>query len=347
MMQTEPASSKGDAAPKENNGPQEDQEMEEPPKQSSGEKEKEEEDSSDGAQKKRKGDPLALLAKVSSTMEPPKSKKAAEAQESRGKAAGVVVTSPAKGAPNSPLQRRVRSSPIITPNSAPRAEKLMPPHARQGPPQEGPSSTLTPKPITPTGANYYGPPTHPPHPHPLYEEGRGGPPGYPPYGMPLRGNYPPGYDSRSGSWEQRASPVVVEDRNASFDSVDSAGSLRRHPDHYAQSRYYGEGSPPYPQQEAWHPDQQRSFPPPPRWGYEGPPPRYPLPQQQHRGPPYPPPPPQYYADERGYRRASPPPMMHGGYAPYSYVQQPSMEEKTVLRKKFSWKHYPEVCISNF
>lgn len=28
--------------------------------------------------------------------------------------------------------------------------------------------------------------------------------------------------------------------------------------------------------------------------------------------------------------------------PYTYVQQPHLEEKTVLRKKFSWKHYPEL-----
>lgn len=31
------------------------------------------------------------------------------------------------------------------------------------------------------------------------------------------------------------------------------------------------------------------------------------------------------------------------YAPYTYVQQPQLlEEKTILRKKFSWKHYPEL-----
>jgi hypothetical protein len=30
------------------------------------------------------------------------------------------------------------------------------------------------------------------------------------------------------------------------------------------------------------------------------------------------------------------------YAPYTYVQQPHLDEKTVLRKKFSWKHYPEL-----
>jgi hypothetical protein len=30
------------------------------------------------------------------------------------------------------------------------------------------------------------------------------------------------------------------------------------------------------------------------------------------------------------------------YAPYTYVQQPRVESKTVLRKKFSWKNYPEL-----
>ena len=37
-----------------------------------------------------------------------------------------------------------------------------------------------------------------------------------------------------------------------------------------------------------------------------------------------------------------PPMHHQSQAPYTYVQQPRLEEKTVLRKKFSWKHYPEL-----
>lgn len=40
------------------------------------------------------------------------------------------------------------------------------------------------------------------------------------------------------------------------------------------------------------------------------------------------------------RRDGPPSSM--AYAPYTYVQQPHLEEKTVLRKKFSWKHYPEL-----
>jgi hypothetical protein len=38
---------------------------------------------------------------------------------------------------------------------------------------------------------------------------------------------------------------------------------------------------------------------------------------------------------------------HSHYAPYTYVQQPRLEEKTVLRKKFSWKHYPEVSSTSF
>jgi hypothetical protein len=37
--------------------------------------------------------------------------------------------------------------------------------------------------------------------------------------------------------------------------------------------------------------------------------------------------------------------------PYTFVQQPRLENKTILRKKFSWKHYPEVrsfsgCVFN-
>jgi hypothetical protein len=137
---------------------------------------------------------------------------------------------------------------------------------------------------------------------------------------------------------------VVEERN-SFDSVESYGPPRyNYPPDYARSG--GNRYPPYPPppMEGWHPEQQRSGGTfgSPRWAYEQGPPRYgPPQQQQQRGPP-PPYPPQHYYDDRGgvspYQRPSPPP----GYAPYSYVQQPSLDEKTVLRKKFSWKHFPEV-----
>jgi hypothetical protein len=41
-----------------------------------------------------------------------------------------------------------------------------------------------------------------------------------------------------------------------------------------------------------------------------------------------------------------PPHMGGPPPPYPYGHPPRMEEKTILRKKFSWKHYPEVSRSN-
>lgn len=37
-----------------------------------------------------------------------------------------------------------------------------------------------------------------------------------------------------------------------------------------------------------------------------------------------------------------PPHMGGVMPPYTYIQHPNLEEKTMLRKKFSWKHFPEV-----
>lgn len=79
------------------------------------------------------------------------------------------------------------------------------------------------------------------------------------------------------------------------------------------SEYRGERGPPPP-----------SRPPPPRYGGNGyPPPANhvsPAPSYEETPPRYPPP----------------------TYSPYTYVQQPKLEEKTILRKKFSWKHYKEL-----
>lgn len=51
-------------------------------------------------------------------------------------------------------------------------------------------------------------------------------------------------------------------------------------------------------------------------------------------------------DHRAFGSPSRPPPHHEDnnphYAPYTYVQQPRLEDKTILRKKFSWKHYPEL-----
>ena len=141
-------------------------------------------------------------------------------------------------------------------------------------------------------------------------------------GMPPPPRGYPGYDSRANSWEQM-SPNVVENRN----SFDSDGSGSRCPPGY------------YPPPEgAWqHPPHESHY----RrgWGpYEVPP--------SNRGP-YPPPPPPsgYYEDYYGTAPphhlgpSQPPPP----YGPYTYVQQTTGDEKTVLRKKFSWKNFPEVC----
>ena len=200
---------------------------------------------------------------------------------------------------------------------------------------------VTPKPITPTGAAHY---HHGPPPHSAYDmpEGRSGGPPLPPShhhhhgyysGMPPRagnGAYPvSGYDSRGGSWEQQPSPNVVENRY-SFDS-DSSGSRSTLPGGAG-------GYPPYPPPlDPWHQDQQQRYPPPRGWsGYE----RGYAPPHHHR---YAHPHQQQYYDE--YYAVQPPPQRPAPSAytaPYTYVQQPSQEEKTVLRKKFSWKNFPEV-----
>ena len=108
----------------------------------------------------------------------------------------------------------------------------------------------------------------------------------------------------------------MEERS-SFDSVDSAGN-RYQPHPYHEQPYDAHYGSPY---DPW---QERG----PRWGgggYERGPPRGYAPQRAYHP---------YYDD---FGRPSP-----QGFPPYSYVQQPTLEEKTILRKKFSWKHFPEV-----
>lgn len=103
-------------------------------------------------------------------------------------------------------------------------------------------------------------------------------------------------------------------------------------------------------------ENHRHMPPPPRAGYNN---NYAPPQQQQ---PYPPryassyPPPSYNAyrgdsppaviSERGsfeeHSFGSPPRHEDPRFSPYTYVQQPRLEDKTILRKKFSWKHFPEL-----
>eukprot|EP00522_Entomoneis_paludosa_P016555 CAMPEP_0172452116 /NCGR_PEP_ID=MMETSP1065-20121228/9874_1 /TAXON_ID=265537 /ORGANISM="Amphiprora paludosa, Strain CCMP125" /LENGTH=680 /DNA_ID=CAMNT_0013204119 /DNA_START=207 /DNA_END=2249 /DNA_ORIENTATION=- len=275
------------------------------------------------------GDPLALLAKVSSDMENK------PGQKSKKQSSG---TKPVAGAPpTSPLTRRTRSSPVITPTTDNTSTKRKaevsihpsfpevppPPRTSGNPPM--PHSAKGPKAVTPM------PPYYPPYGEELP---RGPPPHH--YSGPPPSRNAPGYrpypppPHHAPSWHRSDSdlglhhhPAVVE--RHSFDSIDSGGShdssLPPPP-----RRFYGpppssSGQAPYGAHPAadWPPGsprRQRAALP----VMSGPPPPYP---SRHMYPP-------------SHHRPSDP----YGMSPYSFVQQP--DEKTVLRRKFSWKHYPEL-----
>eukprot|EP00531_Pseudo-nitzschia_arenysensis_P009786 CAMPEP_0116130674 /NCGR_PEP_ID=MMETSP0329-20121206/8605_1 /TAXON_ID=697910 /ORGANISM="Pseudo-nitzschia arenysensis, Strain B593" /LENGTH=726 /DNA_ID=CAMNT_0003625067 /DNA_START=204 /DNA_END=2384 /DNA_ORIENTATION=+ len=105
------------------------------------------------------------------------------------------------------------------------------------------------------------------------------------------------------------------------------------------------GPPPPPSHHGPPPDYSYPPPPPPPPHYGGhddhdvpmyggnpPPPPY-----HHRGGPLPPLPGPHHPGMpmHPHHMGGPPP-------PYPYSHPPRMEEKTILRKKFSWKHYPEL-----
>mmetsp|Transcript_5850 Transcript_5850/g.11958 ORF Transcript_5850/g.11958 Transcript_5850/m.11958 type:complete len:621 (+) Transcript_5850:273-2135(+) len=275
---------------------------------------------------KKDGDPLALLAKVSSDMETKPGSKESEAPSSPA----TPKTTPASMAPpTSPLARRgattapeesSRASPIITPNPSVTQVSWKRPRGTDDFSAATSSTRRSagsgPKPITPMPPHYmavydergpppphhgYGPPP-PPGSYPYYPPG---PPGGPP---PLHHGYgpPPGYEGGPpGPYGPYAYPHVVE--RHSFDSQESASlnsqeSWRRGP--YPPPHQYGGPPPPPGPPEGWYP------PTTPYMGRDGPP-----------GPPPPPGPPYV--------------------SPYGHPHPPA-EEKTILRKKFSWKHYPEL-----
>ena len=285
----------------------------------------------EGDEEDKGGDPLALLAKVSSDME------TKPGQKSKKSDSGSHVSSVP---PTSPLRRTTRTSPVITPTTDntssnkrksevhvhPSFPEVPPPPRSVPPPVKGPKA------VTPM------PPYYPPY----GEDPRGAPPpyhynapppgrnaAYQPYPPPGRGGpvppgWPRGVDPEFGP--PQSHPAVVE--RHSFDSHESGIS---HDSSSLQParRYFG---PPPPGHGSFGPPSQEwpSSPPPP-----GP--------SMSR----PPPPGQPYSSRFMYGGVPPPPQpprpgdpYHA--APYTYVQQPHIEEKTVLRRKFSWKHYPEV-----
>lgn len=341
--------------------------------------EKDEKDASSTSNEKK--DPLSLLAKVSSTMEddnqngedcmePPARKRPKSDQQRERvstpppenkvmKTVLPVQTSPIRGGP--------RVSPIVSPRSK-RQEAATKPESI-------PHGHLAPKLITPTvsyhkegiwdtgpgsvgggggGGGGFSRYTNPPHPHPSHHQ-RGPPPpqqqhqqqqhmqsyySTPPTvapGGPYRTapapprNYHPHYHGEP-------SPALVE--HSSFDSVESMEG--RYSQYYEG---YRSGGGPYPPADyGWWQSQSHqqhsSEPythsyPPPRWSYP--------PSGPYDGPP----PPQHMMPRpQRYDEYAPPPSPRtNSYSPYAYVQQPHMESKTVLKKKFSWKNYPEVSCS--
>jgi hypothetical protein len=280
---------------------------------------------------KKDGDPLALLAKVSSDMETKPGSKKGNSMDAPTSPATPKTNPSSMAPPTSPLARRHhapeenpahRASPVITPNPSVHTQASWKrPRAADDYSATSSRRSLAsgPKPITPMPPHYMAsgaydergppPPHHTPYgPPPPHHTPYGPPPtgysyntqgGPPPHHGGGYGPPPPGYEGGPPPgpppYGHYAYPHVVE--RHSFDSQES-GSLTS--------------------QESWR--RGPYGPPPPHGGMEGwyPPPTTPYPGREG-GPPGPP-----YV------------------SPYSHIPQPAVEEKTVLRKKFSWKHYPEV-----
>lgn len=224
-----------------------------------------------------------------------------------GKAASAESSAPPIPipAPTSPLQRRTRPSPI-TPSQTPQTR------GHQPSPQ-----------VTPIGRNrrsedYAAWERETDHGYldqaslSHYPRHRGYHPYYDPYG--------------NGGFHEGNSPALVE-RGGSFDSQVEPSVYREYqyqPVPAAQPYYYEDHQPAY--SHYW--DGGGHMPPgylPPRWAPD------------HTGEPYHH---EYTYDKLDDSFPSQHPSQFA--PPYTYVQQPRLEEKTILRKKFSWKHYPEL-----
>jgi hypothetical protein len=332
----------------------------------------------DGKDKKKDGDSIESPNTADGQDEDESNKKESESSNKESSTPRPPVPVPA---PTSPLQRRAKPSPI-TPSQAsyerkggsgasvlistPGRHQPITPSRSQDSASLAAGGSWGEAPSIPPGVSSeasYPPHEYPPHPQGPYTpvRSRGG---RPPYG----GDLPPPTDS----------PALVE--RGSFDSHGDASSYRGPPFPPAtppsRAFFYDDGPPPgygsgnggsyweaagpSPYSPSYHPPPRGgpgswNPPPPPPPGSHGdpyygmphrpPPPDYPPPPHYGEedpgmmgpGGPYGPPPPHY--------RGPPPPHHHhpGMHVPpYGYGYHPRMEEKTILRKKFSWKHYPEV-----
>lgn len=386
---------------------------------------------------KKEGDPLSVLADVSAGI----GGKNKEQKQAKGGPNGTGT--PKKGdssgndsdqlsgndsnipsvpmpAPTSPLQRRLKPSPI-TPSQTPQVSRNS---------NKRTSATRKHQPITPSrshdtassaeGASQSLQPSWEPPPlphggssgsgsaelyssHPEYNNGLQQNDGS--YNSPSRRNRPGlhyGIASDFGPAFPTDSPALVE--RGSFDSHGDGSSYRGGAPLYPPSTptssragpyFYDDQQPPPPTGygsngvsrggpywDTGQPPYSPPYPPPNRggggWNHSYPPPTHSDPLYRphpHHGPPpdYPyPPPPHHYGGREDHdlpmyggnppphppyhHRGPPPPLplshhsgmpmhpphMGGPPPPYAYGHPPRMEEKTILRKKFSWKHYPEL-----
>lgn len=259
-----------------------------------------------GGLKDKKGDPLSILANVSAGMT------GRDGQQQRGGPPQETRHHVPMPAPTSPLQRRNRPSPI-TPN--------------QTPPDDNQRSQR--HQVTPTSSSSR---AHDQaqgwerHPEPSYLECA--PTLYHP---PRRRPMPAYSDFGAAGQNEGSQPAIVE--RGSFDSQGDTSSYRESsyppPALPPRGYYYDDPPPSYAGYWDGPPHHPHSPYPPPRWNY-GPP------QDSFHGD-Y-----SYEVPDEAYTHHRPHPSFPPHHAPYTYVQQPRLEEKTILRKKFSWKHYPEV-----
>ena len=293
---------------------------------------------------KKTGDPLSILASVSADM-------GDDDDDYKKESEGEAVALPPKQhitmpAPTSPLQRRPRPGSIITPSHTETPKQR--PTLRQITPNSAGASREQQQQQQPP--SYWGE-----HPSEYMES----PPGYHP------GRRRPAYNEYGQPLPPHESPALVE--RESFDSHAEASPYHRaHHREQGPPGSYPPKTPPVSNMRGGYYYEEQQGPPqgPPHpmpygyWG-EGPPrPPYPPPRWNHYGPPPPEhqPHPEYPPYEHHPEEGGPPPPLyplhhgppppHHHPSPYTYVQQPRLEEKTILRKKFSWKHYPEVSRLN-
>lgn len=254
------------------------------------------------ATNKKDGDALSILANVSADMDGNDEKHAPPHQHSRH------VPIPA---PTSPLQRRMRPSPI-TPSHTPQDRNRV--HRHQ---------------VTSVAANRF-PPDYPSAWEQPLESGIRD---YPmSHQTPKRRRYMSHHGEYSVAGYYEGAPPALVEHGDSFDSQGDQPTYKEYPYSSTPSpsrSYYYEDFPPsfggY-----WEARPHGQGPHiPPRWNY-GPPllDTY-RPDYLYEG-----------HDDAFVPHHPPPPLNHA--SPYTYVQQPRLEEKTILKKKFSWKHYPEV-----